>query len=79
MGQMLIRKLDDEVIARLKARAKANNRSAEAEARTILAEALRETAPPGRRLSDFAGRLASGRSQAEINAQLRRLRDEWER
>lgn len=33
MGQILIRQLDDETLARLKARAKANERSAEAEVR----------------------------------------------
>ena len=37
MGQMLIRNLDDAVIARLKARARENHTSAEEEARRALA------------------------------------------
>ena len=36
MATLTIRNLDDAVVDRLKARAKANNRSLEAEARTIL-------------------------------------------
>lgn len=79
MGQVLIRKLDDAVIAALKARAQANNRSAEAEARTILSEALAlSAATPRRRLSDFVGIAKRGRSQAEIDADVAALRDEWD-
>jgi antitoxin FitA len=37
MGQMLIRKLDDAIIAKLKARARENRTSAEEEARRALA------------------------------------------
>jgi len=40
MGQITVRKLDDELIRRLKARAAANNRSAEAEVRRILEATL---------------------------------------
>lgn len=36
MAQLTVRNLDDQVYARLKARAKANKRSLEAEARAIL-------------------------------------------
>ena len=40
MGMLQVRKLDDELIARLKARAERNGRSAEAEHREILRDAL---------------------------------------
>jgi plasmid stability protein len=39
MANVTIRNLDDEVVARLKDRAKANKRSLEAELRTLLSEA----------------------------------------
>ena len=41
MGQLLVRDLDDEIIKRLKRRAAANGRSAEAEHRAILEAAMR--------------------------------------
>jgi len=41
VGQLLVRDLDDEIIRRLKRRAVAHGRSAEAEHRAILEEALR--------------------------------------
>jgi len=47
MGQLTIRKIDDDLIRRLKARASANHRSAEAEVRAILEEVLRATADAG--------------------------------
>lgn len=40
MGQLLVRGVDDETVARLKARAAANGRSVEAEHRAILRAAL---------------------------------------
>jgi antitoxin FitA len=39
MGQILVRKLDDAIKERLRARAKRNGRSLEAEARAVLEEA----------------------------------------
>ena len=39
MANVTIRNLDDDVVARLKERAKANRRSLEAELRTLLSEA----------------------------------------
>ncbi|RYG96904.1 MAG: Arc family DNA-binding protein [Alphaproteobacteria bacterium] len=39
MAQVLVRQLDEDVVARLKERAKSNGRSLEAEIRTILREA----------------------------------------
>lgn len=41
MASLVVRKLDDAVVRSLKERAKANGRSAEAEHRLILEEALR--------------------------------------
>ena len=41
MANLLVRKLDDELVRRLKARAQAHGRSTEAEHRAILEEALR--------------------------------------
>jgi antitoxin FitA len=40
MATLIVRKLDDALVQRLKARAKAHGRSAEAEHRAILEEAL---------------------------------------
>ena len=42
MGQLIVRSLEDEVIEALKKRAKANGRSAEAEHREILRQALQK-------------------------------------
>jgi antitoxin FitA len=78
---MLIRKLDDKVIKKIKARAKAHGRSAEAEVRDILESAVESTGERGRiPLTDLIGAARrSGRSQAEIDRYIRELRDEWER
>lgn len=46
MAQMLVRKLDDEIVRRLKLRAAENGRSAEAELRAILEAQLGSTASP---------------------------------
>ncbi|PRY92025.1 hypothetical protein BCF33_2718 [Hasllibacter halocynthiae] len=43
MGQLIVRNLDEWVVAALKAQAKANGRSAEAEHRRILEEAVAGT------------------------------------
>ena len=45
MANLTIRKLDNAVVARLKDRAKAHNRSLEAELREILGAAARPSAP----------------------------------
>ena len=42
MASVTIRNLDDDVVAKLKARAKANNRSLEAELRQLLNNAARQ-------------------------------------
>jgi len=79
MGQILVRKLDDAVLAKLKARAKAKKRSAEAELREIIADALKSEAARRPSLSSLAGAARSGRSQAEVDKYIRDLRDEWNR
>jgi hypothetical protein len=80
MGQMLIRGLDDRVIEAVKDRARANGRSTEAEARLILAEAtLGGTASRAKRsILDFVGAASTGRTSADIVAEIRALRDEWD-
>jgi plasmid stability protein len=75
MGQMLIRKLDDDVLRKLKARAKANGRSAEAEAREVLKSTLARNSP---KLSSLIGSgKHAGRTAKEIDRYIRKLRNEW--
>jgi plasmid stability protein len=80
MAQILVRQIDDQTIARLKARAKRNARSTEAEVRQIIQEAVARP-QPGRPLSSFIGAGASAtsfKSNEEIVAHVRALRDEWD-
>ena len=81
MGQMLIRKLDDKVIKKIKARAKASGRSAEAEVRDLLTKAVAST--ESQRRNSLVELIGSGgrsfRNSEEINAWIRELRDEWDR
>lgn len=80
MGQMLIRGLDESVILAVKERAKANGRSAEAEARSILAAATvnAPVQPLKRSILDFVGAAPSGRTTDDIVSEIRAMRDEWE-
>ncbi len=57
MANLTIRNLDDAVVEKLKERAKANNRSLEAELRVVLAEAARPA--PRRDLRELADRIAA--------------------
>jgi plasmid stability protein len=82
MGQILVRKLDDAVIEAVKKRAKAHNRSAEAEVRAIIEAAIGGTLPGGasvrrRPILELAGSVPSNRTTEEIVAEIRSLRDEW--
>ena len=45
MAQILVRNLDDDVVERLKARAKANSRSLQAEVKMILQHASQQVSP----------------------------------
>jgi plasmid stability protein len=81
MAQMILRQIDDTILERLKARAKENGRSAEAEVRTILNAALAE--PTERRsLLSLIGAGSSPHSlktTEQIVAHVRALREEGER
>lgn len=57
MANLTIRNVDDEVVAKLKARADSNNRSLEAEVRVILAQ-MAETPTP-QQLREIAERIAA--------------------
>lgn len=78
MGQILIRNLDDAVLAKIKSRAKANKRSAEAEVRNILSATVAPSAKQ-RTLVSLIGAGQTGRTQAEIDDYVRNLREEWKR
>jgi plasmid stability protein len=77
MGQLLVRNVDDETIAWLKARAVANGRSMEAEHREVLRAARSASAP-----TDFWERAArmraesAGRMKIPSEVLLRETRDE---
>ena len=79
MAQILVRQIEDDVLERLKVRAKANQRSTEAEIRTILNDAVRLGATPRRSIADFMGagvkRGEKGRTTDEIVEFVRRVRD----
>ena len=76
MAQLLVRKVDDDLVQRLKLRAAAAGRSVEAEHRLILEEALRVT-----RGGSFAERAAAlrartrGRKTGDAAALIRADRD----
>jgi plasmid stability protein len=75
LAQILVRKLPDAVVERLKARAKRNNRSLEAEVRAILEEVVtREKAEFLKAADEMRARL-SGRQHTETLELLREDRD----
>ncbi|MCD1642164.1 FitA-like ribbon-helix-helix domain-containing protein [Aurantimonas coralicida] len=80
MAQITVRKLDDDVLDALKARARANKRSTEAEIRDILKRAT-DAPEPAERVSlwALAGSAPSSRTVEEIVEDVRKLRDDWER
>ena len=77
MGQLLVRNVDDETVAWLKARAVVNGRSVEAEHREVLRAARAASAP-----TDFWERAArlraqtAGRMTTPSEVLLRETRDE---
>jgi plasmid stability protein len=79
MAQILVRKLDEDVLIKIKARAKKNRRSAEAEVRDILSGAVKARRARRPSLESLIGSGNMGRSQDEIDAYVRALRDEWDR
>jgi plasmid stability protein len=83
MGQILVRQLKDETIAALKQRAKANNRSTEAEVREIIEWALTNRTAEAdtvskRSILDFVAIGPGKRTTEEIVAEIRAIRDEWD-
>lgn len=86
MAQIVVRQLEDEVLEKVRTRAVANKRSTEAEVRAILTEAVELAPSTGsgpekepKSFRDFVGIAANRRTQEEIDAYVRALRDEWDR
>jgi plasmid stability protein len=76
MASVTIRNLDDDVVAKLKARAKTHNRSLEAELRVILGDAARETSNRDfRALTDRIAAMTPDIPQTDSVDLLRELRD----
>ena len=76
-GSLHVRNLDDELIARLKRRAARHGRSAEAEHREILRQALaQEEDPSFEKLAAELRKLTKGRKQTPSEVLLREGRGE---
>ena len=76
-GNLHVRNLDDELIAKLKRRAARHGRSTEAEHREILRQALATDADPDfEKLAAELRKLTSGRKQTPSELLLREGRDE---
>ncbi len=75
MGQLTVRKVDDELIRRLKIRAAKHGRSAEAEVRAILEEALRAEGEDFWALADRL-RAETPQPQSDSGDRVREMRDE---
>ena len=77
MAQLIVRNIEDELVARLKVRAAQHGHSAEAEHREILRQALLEE--PRRSFKELAARvrvLTAGRHQTPSEMLQREGRDE---
>lgn len=76
MASVTIRNLDDDVVAKLKLRAKAHNRSLEAELRVILDDAARgKSKQDFRALADRIAAMTPDVPQTDSVDLLRELRD----
>lgn len=76
-GSLLVRNVDDDVIARLKRRAARHGRSAEAEHREILIQALSAEAEPDfESLAAQLRRMLAGRAHTPAEALMREGREE---
>lgn len=64
MGQLVVRNLDNEVIRALKQRAAQNNRSAEAEHREILRQALLHVSRPS--FKEFLNQIPGGMTDEDL-------------
>jgi plasmid stability protein len=77
MAQLIVRNIDEELVARLKIRAAEHGRSAEAEHREILRQALLEE--PRRSFKELAAQvraLTAGRPQTPAEDLLHEAREE---
>ena len=75
MGQLTVRKVDEELIRRLKIRAAKHGRSAEAEVRAILEEALRAEGEDFWAIADRL-RAETPQPQSDSGDLVREMRDE---
>ncbi len=75
MGQVIVRNLDDHVIAALKTKAEIRGHSLEQELRGILAEAAKPTIQDRRTLVDHIRAMTPSIPQADSTALLREDRD----
>ncbi len=76
MAQVLVRQLDDNVVVRLKKRAKAHGRSLQSEVKTILEEAVPDYEAAWKRIERFRKRLGkSGRRFSDSADLIRENRD----
>ena len=77
MASILVRDLDERVVAGLKQRARSNGRSVQAEVRDILAQAARRSLAETRTVSEQWLLRLSGRRQRTDSARL--IRDDRDR
>ena len=70
MARVLIRELDDEIVTKLKARARSHGRSLEAELREILQRAASADLAEARSLAAKLRRRLSGRSHSDSAASI---------
>jgi plasmid stability protein len=75
MAQLLVRKLDDDLVVRLKARAAEHGRSAEAEHRAILQQALRPKDDDFWARADEFRRRTAGKMKTDSTDLIREERD----
>jgi antitoxin FitA len=76
MAQLLVREIPEETVSALKKRAKKNGRSAEAEHRAILQDALKPQVDHWKEIDRLRNELAeSGRTFADSTEFIRRDRD----
>ncbi len=76
MGVLTVRGLDDALIKALRVRAAKSGRSAEAEHRVILEQALRRRTAPFKALARRRRESLKGRDFSDTTAVIRRFRDE---
>jgi len=75
MGQVIVRNLDDKIIAALKAKAELHGHSLERELRAILAGAAKPNADERLALADRIRAMTPKRRQTDSTLQIRENRD----